>query len=126
MVTKNRFFGKGVLKAIENLEQKIAPALVGKVPQLVDMDKLICDIDGTADKSNLGANATLAASIVIARAQAIDSGVQLYELLNQVFEIGSTSFPLCMFNILNGGVHADNGVAFQEFMILPQKTGIYS
>ncbi len=120
---KNRFLGKGVLKAIENLEQKIAPSLIGKNPQLIDMDRLIIDIDGTENKSNLGANATLAASIAIARAQAVDSGMELYELLNQVFEIGSTSFPLCMFNILNGGVHADNGVAFQEFMVLPKKQG---
>ena len=78
---KNRYLGKGVLKAIENLEQKIAPALIGKTPALIDMDKLIIDIDGTQNKSNLGANATLAASIAIARAQAVDSGIELYELL---------------------------------------------
>ncbi len=120
---KNRFLGKGVLKAIENLEQKIAPALIGKTPALIDMDKLIIDLDGTPNKSNLGANATLAASIAVARAQAVDSGIELYELLNQVFRIGPTAFPLCMFNILNGGVHADNGVAFQEFMILPKNQG---
>lgn len=120
---KTRFLGKGVLKAIENLEQKIAPALIGKNPDLIEMDKLIIDVDGTENKSNLGANATLAASIVVARAQAISLDVELYELLNNIFEIGLTSLPLCMFNVLNGGVHADNGVAFQEFMIMPQKQG---
>jgi enolase len=120
---KDRFLGKGVLTAIQNLEQKIAPALIGKKPDLVEMDKLIIDIDGTENKSNLGANATLAASIAVARAQAIDLNTQTYELINKIFQIGPTSFPQCMFNVLNGGVHADNGVAFQEFMIMPQKQG---
>ncbi len=120
---KTRFLGKGVLKAIQNLEKKIAPALIGKVPDLLEADKLIIDIDGTDNKSNLGANATLAASTAVARAQAVDSGLELYELINKVFDIGPTSFPLCMFNVLNGGVHGDNGIAFQEFMIMPKKQG---
>lgn len=120
---KSRFLGKGVLKAVDNLEQKIAPALVGKTPNLLEMDSLIIDIDGTENKSNLGANTTLVASIAVARAQAVDLGIQLYELINKIFQIGATSFPLCMFNLLNGGVHADNGVTFQEFMIMPRKQG---
>lgn len=114
-----RYFGKGVLKALANLEQVIAPALVGQEPDVVVLDAVLCDIDGTAGKASLGANAILAASIAVARAQALDNGLELYDLLAQRYEFPEVSMPYCMFNIFNGGAHADNGVSVQEFMIMP-------
>jgi enolase len=114
-----RFNGKGVLNAIKNLEQKIAPILVGRTPDLKLMDQEMIDLDGTANKSNLGANAILSASMAIAKAQAFVLDVELYEFIHQTYQVGEKSLPHCMVNILNGGMHADNGIAFQEFMIMP-------
>lgn len=118
---KSHYFGKGVLKAIENIETRIKPEIVGKAPDIVELDNLIIQLDGTSNKSSLGANATLAVSIAIARAQAIDNQIPLFKLINNVFDMGKMHLPTCMFNVLNGGVHADNGVSFQEFMIMPRK-----
>ncbi|KKQ32741.1 MAG: Enolase [candidate division TM6 bacterium GW2011_GWF2_37_49] len=117
---RGRYLGKGVLKAIENIETIIKPAIIGKTPNIIEMDHLIIELDGTPNKSKLGANATLAASIVVTRAQAMDCGLPLFKFINNAFEVGKLSLPVCMFNVLNGGVHADNGVSFQEFMIRPK------
>jgi enolase len=119
-----RYFGKGVLQAVEHIEKIIAPVLLQKYPDLVVMDKLLCDLDGTENKSRLGANAILAVSMAIARAQAIVENVEVYKLLGNIAGISPFQKPCCMFNILNGGVHADNMIAFQEFMIMP--SSIYS
>ncbi len=113
-----RYFGKGVLKAIENLEKVIGPALIGREVDVVNIDAVLCELDGTPQKSKLGANAILAASIAVARAQAIENGIELYDMLAQRYEF-EPSMPYCMFNIFNGGAHADNGVSIQEFMIMP-------
>jgi enolase len=120
-----RYFGYGVLQAISNIETTIAPTLIGKQPNILLMDQQIIDLDETENKAQLGANTTLAVSCAVAKAQALINNLELYELINTVFEMGPISIPHCMFNILNGGLHADNGLCFQEFMIMPQQTTIH-
>ncbi len=116
-----KYFGKGVLTAIENIEKKIAPDLIDKEPNLQEMDKVLLELDGTENKSNLGANAILAVSIAVVRAQAKILNLDLYKFIAQVFGCKEILLPKVMFNILSGGVHADSGIAFQEFMIMPIK-----
>ncbi len=113
-----RFNGMGVLKAIGNIKNSIAPALINKTPDFQAADQLMIALDGTPNKSNLGANAILAVSMAITQAQAYINNQELYAFLGDFFGIKPT-IPRCMFNILNGGAHADNGVTFQEFMIMP-------
>ncbi|MBX9830917.1 phosphopyruvate hydratase [Candidatus Babeliales bacterium] len=117
---KKVFNGTGVLKAIYTLETIIAPALCQKAPDLIAMDELLIELDGTPNKAYLGANTTLAASIAVARAQAYVQGLYDYALLAELFQQKPT-LPRCMVNILNGGMHADNGLVFQEFMIMPSQ-----
>jgi len=114
---KNRYGGKGVLKAVENVNKTIAAALTGKefISQR-ELDYLMIDLDGTPNKSKLGANAILAVSMAYARAKALSMKMPLYQYLG-----GSNAYVLpvpCM-NVINGGKHADNNVDFQEFMIAP-------
>jgi enolase len=117
----DRYSGKGVLRAIENIEKIIAPEIIGRKIDIFEIDKLLIEIDGTPNKSKLGANAILAVSMAVVRAQALTEGKPLYELISTLNSV-SPSIPRIMFNILNGGVHADNGIAFQEFMIMPMGT----
>ena len=116
---QKRYFGKGVLKALQNIDNIIAPVLLGKEPDLISMDKMLIDLDGTENKSNLGANAILAVSMAVARAQAKSLNIKLYEFIAKLYESKDYLIPQVMFNILNGGVHADSGISFQEFMIMP-------
>ncbi len=109
--------GKGVLKAVENVNTIIAPALVGmNAADIYAVDKVMLDLDGTKDKSKLGANAILAVSIAAARAAANSLDIPLYKFLGG---IQGTTLPVPMMNILNGGAHATNTVDTQEFMIMP-------
>ncbi len=114
---KKRYGGKGVLKAVENVNKKIAPEIVGKcfVSQR-ELDYLMIGLDGTENKSKLGANAILGVSMAYARAEAESAGIPLYQYLG-----GSNAhlLPVPCMNIINGGKHADNNVDFQEFMIAP-------
>lgn len=111
-----RYMGKGVLKACENVE-KIADILIGMSPfNQMEIDALIKDLDGTDNYSNLGANAALGVSMAVARASAISLELPLYRYLGGV---NATILPTPMFNIINGGSHADNNVDFQEYMIMP-------
>lgn len=114
---KSRFMGKGVLKAVQNVNEIIAPEIIGEdVLDQAYIDKLLIDIDGTPNKSKLGANATLGVSLSVAKAAANLVGLPLYKY------IGGTNakvMPVPMMNILNGGSHADNNVDLQEFMIFP-------
>lgn len=114
-----RLMGMGVSKAIENLETIIAPLIVGKEPDLVGTDLKMIELDGTENKSVLGANAMLAASIALCRAQAIMNEMELYEFIAYLCDFESVALPMPMFNIINGGMHADNQLAIQEFMIVP-------
>ena len=115
---KKRYGGKGVLKAVENVNGTVAGALSGKeAGDQSTIDKIMLDLDGTSNKSKLGANAILGVSLAVARAAATSKGVPLYRSLGGD---EATLLPVPMFNILNGGVHANwQGTDFQEFMICP-------
>ncbi len=114
---KGRYGGKGVLKAVENVNTAIADALVGQnADDQTVVDQLMLDLDGTDNKSKLGANAVLAVSLANAHALAQSRGVPLYRSL---FNREQYQLPVPMMNIINGGAHADNSVDMQEFMILP-------
>lgn len=112
-----RYNGKGVLKAVENVNEIIAPQLVGlSVYEQISIDHLMCRLDGTPNKSRLGANAILAVSLAVAKAAAQANGTPLYRYLGGP---DSHVLPVPMMNIMNGGAHSDSPVAFQEFMIRP-------
>jgi enolase len=114
---KNRWMGKGVAKAVANVNTKIAPKLVGHDPcEQEAIDQLMIDLDGTPTKAKLGANAILGVSIAVAKAAAAALGMPLYRYLGGT---SARTLPVPMMNILNGGKHADNNVDFQEFMIQP-------
>lgn len=117
----NRYLGKGVLKAVANVNGPIKEALLGKDPSnQAELDKIMIDLDGTENKAKLGANAILAVSLAIAKAAARTQGIPLYE---HIANLNGTpkqySMPVPMMNIINGGEHADNNVDIQEFMIQP-------
>ncbi len=112
-----RYGGKGVLKAVNNVNELIAPVLVGMDPSLqVEIDRMMIELDGTPNKGKLGANAILGVSMAVTRAAAAASGLPLYLYLGGP---GAFRLPMPMMNILNGGKHADNSVDFQEFMVMP-------
>lgn len=114
---QKRFGGKGVYKAVDNVRVKISPEVVGlSVYEQVYIDKVLRDIDGTENKSNLGANAILGVSLACAQAAAKDAGLPLYRYVG-----GSQAcrLPVPLMNVLNGGAHANNGLDIQEFMIVP-------
>src|ERR1700744_3214724 len=114
---KARFGGKGVLQAIANVEGEIFEALGGMdASEQVKIDNLLIDLDGTPNKRRLGANATLAVSLAIAKASAIDYDLPLYRYLGGV---DARTLPVPMMNIINGGQHADNPIDIQEFMVMP-------
>ncbi|MFZ9332290.1 MAG: phosphopyruvate hydratase [Chitinophagaceae bacterium] len=121
---KSVYVGKGVLKAVENVNKIIAPKLLG-VPATEQalVDKMLIDLDGTDNKAKLGANATLAVSMAVAKAGAQASNLNLYRYLGGVNAI---TLPVPLMNILNGGVHADNKIDFQEFMIVPTGASTFS
>ena len=113
------YMGKGVLKAVENVNTKIAEAVVGmSVFEQNLIDKIMIELDGTANKSNLGANAILGVSLAVAKAAANELGMPLYRYVGGV---SANTLPLPMMNIINGGSHSDAPIAFQEFMIMPVK-----
>jgi enolase len=114
---KARFGGKGVLQAVANIEGEIFEALGGlDASEQVKIDNLLIDLDGTPNKRRLGANATLAVSLAIAKASAIDYDMPLYRYLGGV---DARTLPVPMMNIINGGQHADNPIDIQEFMVMP-------
>jgi enolase len=113
----DRYLGKGVKKAVENVNGPIAEHVVGMMAEAqAELDRALVALDGSENKSNLGANALLGVSLAVARAAAEESGLALYRYLGGV---GATRLPVPMLNIVNGGRHADNNVDFQEFMIVP-------
>ena len=120
----SRYWGRGVLRAVANIRQEISRALKGRSPfDQPEVDRLLIELDGTPDKSNLGANAILAVSMAVARAASTSKGVPLYQYLssNQAY-----SLPVPMFNILNGGRHARDSTDFQEFMVVPVGAASFS
>ena len=114
---KDKYMGKGVLKAVENVNDIIADQLIGiEIVKQAYIDHLLIKIDGTENKGKLGANATLAVSMAVAKAAAQETNLPLYRYLGGV---NATVLPIPLMNILNGGAHADNKIDFQEFMIVP-------
>ncbi len=114
---KKRYLGKGVLQAVKNVNEIIAPNLVGfDVTFQTTIDKVMLELDGTPNKSKLGANAILGVSLAVARAAADYVGLPMYLYLGG---FNAKQLPTPMMNIINGGSHADNNVDFQEFMIMP-------
>jgi len=121
---KSRFLGKGVLNACENVDEKIREALIGEeVSDQRDIDDIMLELDGTPNKSNLGANAILGVSLAVAKAAAQEAGMSLYRYIGGV---NAHVMPVPMMNILNGGSHADNSIDFQEFMIVPLGADTFS
>jgi enolase len=114
---KSRFLGKGVTKAVQNINGEIRKALLGKdAAAQAKIDNIMIDLDGTDNKSRLGANALLAVSMAVARATAVEKQLSVYEYLGNG---KGRTLPVPMMNVINGGAHADNNVDMQEFMILP-------
>jgi enolase len=114
---KNRYLGKGVLKAVKNVNDVIAPKLLGmRASAQLAIDRAMIDLDGTPNKAKLGANAILGVSLAVAHAAASSIGLPLYRYLGGT---GAKVLPVPMMNVLNGGKHADSTVDFQEFMIMP-------
>ena len=114
---KSRYLGKGVSKAVENVNTEIAEALIGlNALDQPGIDKTLIELDGTPNKTRLGANAILGASLAVAKAAAEASGVGLY---NYIGGVNAKTLPVPMMNVLNGGAHATNNVEIQEFMIMP-------
>ncbi len=120
-----RLGGKGVRRAVENVNSLIAPSLVGKEVDLTFADKTMLDLDGTDNKSRLGANAILGVSMAVCKAEAADKGVPLYRHIADISGVSPT-LPVPMMNILNGGAHAANNIDIQEFMIRPEKPSSFS
>jgi enolase len=121
---KKKFMGKGVLKAVENVNSKIAAEVVGySVFEQNLLDKIMLELDGTPNKGKLGANAILGASLAIAKAGAMEAGLPLYRYIGGV---SANTLPVPMMNILNGGSHADNSIDFQEFMVMPVGADTFS
>jgi len=113
----DRFLGKGVLKAVQNVQERIAPAVLGMdAADQLELDRTMIELDGTPNKSELGANAILAVSLAAARAVAETIETPLYRYLGG---IGARTLPVPMMNVINGGEHADNNVDMQEFMLAP-------
>src|SRR6185436_11579427 len=113
---KTKWMGKGVSKAVNNVNTEITTAIVGQEADFNKIDKLLIDLDGTENKGRLGANAILGVSMAVAKAQAAEAKQPLYRFLG-----GNDAkiLPVPLMNILNGGVHADNNLDIQEFMIMP-------
>jgi enolase len=120
-----RFGGKGVLRAVANVHEEITPALIGSIDGLDqrEVDRVLLDLDGTLDRSRLGANAILAVSLAVAHAAADSVGLQLYRYLG-----GPTAhqLPVPLLNVINGGAHADNALEIQEFMLAPVGAASYA
>lgn len=114
---KKRYLGKGVLKAVDNVNSVIAPKILGMdATEQIAVDQMMIDLDGTENKKRLGANAILGVSMAVARAAAISSDLPLYQYFGGVY---AHELPVPMMNVLNGGSHADNNADLQEFMIMP-------
>ena len=121
---KGVYVGKGVLKAVENVNETIYPELLGiSVFEQNLIDKLMIDLDGTPNKGKLGANAILGVSLAVAKAAAQEAGLPLFRYLGGV---NANTLPVPMMNIINGGSHADNSIDFQEFMVMPAKAESFS
>jgi enolase len=118
---QKRYKGQGVLKAVQKVTEIISPRLSGqKINDQAAIDKILIDLDGTANKKNLGANAMLAVSLACARAAAQNEKKELFVYLRETFSFAEPKIPVPLFNVFNGGCHADTNLDFQEFLIIPK------
>ena len=116
----DRFMGKGVDTAVANVNEKIAPVIIGQdASNQANIDQIMLDLDGTENKTNLGANAILAVSLAVAKAQAQSEGLELWQYIAKITGTEAPSLPLPMMNIMNGGAHAGWSTDIQEYMIMP-------
>ncbi len=116
----SRYGGKGVLKAVANVNDTLAPQIIGMDPAEQEaIDRKMLEIDGTENKTNMGANAILGISLASARLAAVGQGIPLWKHIQHIFGVDRVSIPRPMMNIVNGGTHADSGLAIQEFMVFP-------
>lgn len=124
---KSRYLGKGVLKAVANVNGPIAKKLKGKACDTPELDRVMKELDGTPNKGNLGANAILGVSLASAKAAALSAKKPLYDLVRDMYKLPKKGYvmPVPMMNIINGGAHADNNVDLQEFMIMPVGAGTF-
>ncbi len=119
---KKRYFGKGVLRAVSKVNEVIAPSLIGLNPaDQIEIDKKLIALDDTPDKSSLGANSILSVSLACARVAALASKKELFVYLQETYSFGKPQIPVPLFNIFNGGKHADTNLDFQEFLYIPNK-----
>jgi enolase len=119
---KDRYLGKGVLRALQNVNEIISKELIGEDAQdQSNIDQIMIDSDGSENKSKLGANSILSVSLACARAASTFREIPLYEYINSVYGLAYMSLPIPMMNILNGGAHADNKIDIQDFMVVPSK-----
>src|SRR5260370_8809190 len=119
----NRYGGKGVRRAVQNVKGVMAPEIEGlEAGEQAALDRAVLELDGTPNKSGLGANALLGISLAAARASADDAGLPLYQYLGGP---GARILPVPLMNVLNGGAHADNGLDIQEFMLVPAAPGSF-
>ncbi len=124
---KKRYLGKGVLQAVRNVASQIGPAIVGRsFSRQVELDDFLIELDGTENKSKLGANAILGVSMAFARLVAEQSHKPLYASIAESIGASGRTLPVPLMNVLNGGKHADNGLAIQEFMIVPHGFSVFS
>ncbi len=119
---KSRYGGKGVLQAVKSVNEKISEIIIGMdIGEQKEIDKKMIELDGTNNKSNLGANAIVGVSLAVCRAGALDNKMPLYKYIGEVFDFQINKFETVpMFNVLNGGAHADSGLAIQEFKLVPK------
>jgi len=117
---KKAFHGKGVVNAVKKINTFIAKHLKGKRPNQAEIDNILLRLDGTPHKTNLGANAMVAVSMAVCKAGALANGLQVYEHIQKLSNTKTPSIPIPSFNIINGGKHAGNGLAFQEYMVAPK------
>lgn len=120
-----RYQGNGVLQAVNKVNEIIAPALIGqKVNEQEKIDKIIIELDGTKNKKNLGANSTLVVSLACARVAALNDKEELFAYLGKTFSLAAPKMPRPLFNVFNGGKHADTNLDFQEYLIIPKADNI--
>ncbi|MDZ4385418.1 MAG: phosphopyruvate hydratase, partial [Candidatus Moranbacteria bacterium] len=118
---KKRFNGLGVLQAVENVNKKIQKAVVGmEAEKQMEIDQKMLELDGTENKTNLGANAILGVSLAVCRAAALEQEIPLYKYIAKTFKFpAKLKLPIPMFNVINGGKHSDSGLSIQEYKIVP-------
>ncbi len=121
-----RFNGKGTLHACNIINEQLAPLIIGKEPDFHTIDQLLLKLDGTINKSILGANTTLALSMAVCKAEAYQKNLPLFKLIAGLINNNKFSYPKIMCNVINGGLHADNNLVFQEFLIIPIGSSSYS